>query len=57
MATGTQYREVSAGRREQFMKELEERIEEARAEHAQFGGVGKGSYTRDRIEEETSWRP
>lgn len=37
MVTGTQYREVSAGRREQFMKGLEERIEEARAEHAQFG--------------------
>lgn len=37
VVTGTQHREVSAGRREQFMKELEERIEEARAEHAQFG--------------------
>lgn len=37
MVTGIQYREVSAGRREQFMKVLEERTEEARGEHAQFG--------------------
>lgn len=36
VVTGPEYREVSAGRREQFMK-LEERIEEARAEHVQFG--------------------